>query len=298
MRRRDLLAAALAAFPLSAARPGRDRLSVITDEIGTLDEAIQFAKHHRLKWLEIRAYLPIPDAELKMMRKKMDDAGIRVSFLNSALLKFTLPGTTAVSPEDFYENLYKKAGLTPEKLYAQREETLKHSIHSAQVLGVKLIRGFTFWRTDHPSALLPRLAEAYQGMVEVAKKEGITICVENEYSTNVATSAESVALLQKVPGLMLNWDPQNSLKIGEKDVFPQGYSRLPKNRILNVQAKAEGLIGPGEPVDWKGIFQALDRDGYQGCIGLETHTHKSKAENLAASHRCIERMLEISGEKS
>ncbi len=299
MRRRDLLIAALAAFPLSAAaKLGRDRLSVITDEIGTFDEAIEFAKQHRLKWLEIRAYLPIPDAELKMMRRKLDDAGIRVSFLNSALLKFTLPGTNPLAPEEYYESLYRKAGLTPEKLYADREETLKHTIHSAQVMGVKLIRGFTFWRTAEPAKLLSRLAEAYQGMVETAKKQGITICVENEYSTNVATSDEVVALLNRVPGLMLNWDPQNSVRIGEKDAFPAGYAKLPKDRLLNVQVKAEGLIGPGESVDWKGIFQALNRDGYQGCIGLETHTHKSKAENIAASHRCIERMVEIAGEKS
>lgn len=271
---------------------------MISDEIGTLDEAIAFAHHHQLKWLEIRAYLPIPDPELKLMRRKLDDAGLRVSFLNSALLKFTLPGTVALSPEESYEKLYAKEGLTPEKLYAQREETLKHSIHSAQILGVDLLRGFTFWRTKNPSALLPRLAEAYQGMVEVAKKQSVKICVENEYSTNVATSAESAALLKKVPDLMLNWDPQNSVRIGEKDAFPNGYAKLPKNRILNVQVKAEGLIGPGEPVDWEGILKALDRDGYRGCIGLETHTHQTPAQNLAASHRCIERMLELSSGKS
>lgn len=298
MRRRDLLAAALATLPLSAARLGRDRLSILSDEIGTLDEAIAFAQKHQLKWLEIRAYRPIPDAELKLTRRKLDDAGLGVSFFNSALLKFTLPGTTAISTEDFYEKLYAKNGLTPEKLYAQREETLKHTIHSAQALGVKLIRGFTFWRTADPVALMPRLIDAYRGMTAAAAKEGITLCVENEYSTNTGTTAETVALMRKVPGLMLNWDPQNAVKLGEKDIFPNGYTKIPKGRLANVQVKAEGLIGPGEPVDWTGIFKALNRDGYPGKIGLETHTLKGPEVNVPASHRSIEKMAELLDERS
>lgn len=298
MTRRDLFALALTSLPLRSASLGRDRLSVLSDEIGTLDEAIAFAKQHKLKWLEIRAYRPFPDAELKEMRRKLDDAGLGVSFYNSALLKFTLPGTAAAAKEDFYENLYAKAGLTPERLYAEREETLKRTIHSAHALNVRLIRGFTFWRTKDPAAMLPQLVDAYHGMVEVAKKNGITLCVENEYSTNAGTTAEAVALLNEVPGLMLNWDPQNSATLGETDVYPAGYAKIPKGRIANVQIKAEGLIGPGNPIDWAGIFTSLAKDGYQGCIGLETHTLKGASVNVPASHKCVERMLELAGDKS
>lgn len=304
MNRRQLLGLAITALNARAAtRFDRSRLSILTDEIGTLDEAIAFAKEYRLKWVELRAYRPIPDAELKLTKKKLDDAGLGVSFFNSALLKYTLPGTVAVAKEDFYENLYKKEGLTPEKLYARREEDLKHAMHSAHALGVKRLRAFGFWRIADPASMRDRLVDAFAGMVSTAKKEGIEICLENEFSTNAGTTAETVAVLDKVPGLMLNWDPQNSVSLGDK-VFPEGYAKLPKKRIANVQLKAEGLLGPGwggdatpKPVDWTGIFGALARDGYAGCFGLETHTLKGGEINVNASHRSMKKMLELVGEK-
>jgi sugar phosphate isomerase/epimerase len=302
MTRRTLLASALGAA-LRAAPVTRNRLSVLSDEIGTLDEAIAFAKQYRLKWLEVRAYRPFQPAQIAEMKKKLDDAGIGVSFYNSALLKFTMPGTVAVAKEDFYEKLYALEGLTPEKLYAEREDTLKRTIDAALALNVRKIRGFTFWRTAEPAKMLPRLVEAYQGMVAVAKKSGVTICVENEYSTNTGTSAETAALVEKVPGLMINWDPQNSVNLGETDVYPRGYAQIPKWRIANVQIKAEGLLGPGwggdaapKPVDWPGIFQALESAGYKGVYGLETHTLKPAAINVPASHRSMQKMLELAGE--
>ncbi len=296
LTRRRALSLTLAALPLRSASMDRTRLSILTDEIGTLDEAIVFAKHHRLKWVEIRAYRPASAATLKDMRRKLDDAGLGVSFYNSALLKFTLPGTAAVAKEDFYENLYAREGLTPEKLYAQRDDTLKRTIEAAHALGVSRIRGFTFWRVADPAALLPRLSEAYSGMVAEAAKSRIVLCVENENATNTATTAETVALLERVPGLQLNWDPQNSVSRGEKGVFPLGYSLIPKTRLANIQVKAEGLIGPGNPVDWAGIFRALRKDGYEGCVGLETHTLKGPEVNVPASHKCMERMIELAGE--
>jgi sugar phosphate isomerase/epimerase len=294
MTRRTLLASAIGAALRAAVT--RDRLSVLADEIGTLDEAIAFAKQYKLKWLEVRAYRPFPAATIAGMKTKLDDAGIGVSFYNSALLKFTLPGTTAVATEEFYENLYALAGLTPDKLYAEREETFKRTIDAALALGVNKIRGFTYWRTADPASMLPRLVAEYKSMVAVAKKSGVTLCVENEYSTNTGTTEETVALIEKVPGLMLNWDPQNSVALGERDVFPNGYRQIPKWRIANVQLKAAGLIGPGEPVDWPGIFKALERDGYKGIFGLETHTLKGPEINVPASHASMKKMLELAGE--
>jgi sugar phosphate isomerase/epimerase len=299
LHRRHFLATALGALQARAGQKfDRGRLSVLTDEIGTFDEAIAFAKQYKLKWLEVRAYRPKTAAELAEMKKKLDAAGLGVSFYNAALLKFTYPGTKPVKFEDFYENLYKKNGLTPEKLFAQREADLQGAIDSAKTLGVSKIRTFTYWRVADPSSLLPQLAETLQQMTAVAKKQGVELCVENEHSTNTGTTAETVALLKKVPGLKLNWDPQNSVSAGEKDVFPKGYHSLPKGVLANVQLKAEGLIGPGEPLDWQGIFRTLEDDGYSGNFGLETHTLKGAAINVPASHKCMQKMLELAGERS
>ncbi len=299
MTRRQLLAAAIAALPVRAAsRFDRSRLSILTDEIGTLDQAITFAQQYKLSFVELRAYRPWTREELTATKKKLDAAGLRVSFFNSALLKYTRPGTTAVKWEDFYEDLYKKAGLTPEKMEATREQDLEWAIQSAKALGAPALRTFGYWRVADPGSQVEHLVSSLSRMVKQAAGSGVTVCLENELATNVATSAEAATILNRVPGLMLNWDPQNSANAGEASVFPDGFAKFPRNRIANVQLKAEGLLGmdltgPANKIDWPGIFAALERDGYAGRFGLETHTLKGPEVNIPASHRSVRRMLEL-----
>ncbi|HUQ94613.1 MAG TPA: TIM barrel protein, partial [Bryobacteraceae bacterium] len=116
--------------------------------------------------------------------------------------------------------------------------------------------------------------------------------IETEFATNVATSEEMRDLLLKLPSkaIGINWDPQNSLVL-EPDVFPQGYRKLPRERILNVQIKAEGLFGKNK-LDWASILRTLDADGYQGMFGLETH-HGGGPENHAMSHKCMDELVRL-----
>ena len=282
----------------------RSCLSVLTDEVGPdIKSAIAFCKRYKLRWVELRVstdhnlmYDALSIAQLKEAAKQLSDAGLRISFLNTAMLKYTLPGTVAVKSEDWYENMYKRLGLTPEKMLAERKQSLERALTAAQILGVKQIRSFTFWRVANPASVYPRLKELFQEMEAPAKKAGVRILVENEYSTNVATSDETVAFLKLLPSNQfgLNWDPQNSASAGEA-VFPAGYNKLPKARIANVQLKAEGLglLGTGNPLDCGGIIRALYKDGYKGLIGLETHSEKPPAENVPISHKCIEKLIEL-----
>src|SRR6266545_6570650 len=98
MTRRELLATALGAPLISGkARFDRTRISAITDEIGkTPEDAIAFAKEYGLKWIELRShpvlrkeYAFLSEPELKAARASFDAAGLRVSFMNTGLMKFT-----------------------------------------------------------------------------------------------------------------------------------------------------------------------------------------------------------------
>ncbi len=302
MFRRDFLPALLAgagSLARAASNFDRSRLSIFTDEIGTLDAAIAFARQYRLQYVELRAYRPRPDREWRETRQRLDDAGLKVSFFNSALLKYTLPGTTAVKWEDFYENLYRAEGMTPEKLFARRDEDLDGALRAAEILGAPAIRTFAFWRVAEPGALTARLADLLGPMAERASRAKVALALENEFATNCGTTAETMAVLDRVPGLRLNWDPQNSVALGEK-VYPDGLARIPVGRLANVQIKAEGLIGFGgaPKLDWAGIFTRLAAGGYRGCFGLETHTLKGPEVNIPASHDCLKAMLRLVGEAS
>ena len=271
-----------------------------------LSDAIGFAKQYRLSWVELRGetgagyYDAMPADKLKEAARKLADNGLRCGFLNSALLKFTLPGTVAVKSESFYENLWKSKGWTPESMWTDRMSTLNRCLDAAELLGTKQLRSFTFWRVDNPRSTFPKLKEALHEMGEAAAKRGCRILVENELACNMASSAETAALLKtlKSPGIALNWDPQNSVAYDTAGVYPAGLKLLPHKRIANVQLKAEGLIGPGPKIDWQGIVNDLHKAGYTGLYGLETHTLKGPAINIPASHKCLEAMLRLVGENA
>src|SRR5258708_26815943 len=105
MTRRELLAASAAAFASPMWAKGgidKSRISAITDEIGlSTPEAIAFAHFYGLQNVEIRnpaekgrkEYALLPEKEIKADADLFAKEGLKVSFVNTSLLKFTWPGT-------------------------------------------------------------------------------------------------------------------------------------------------------------------------------------------------------------
>src|SRR5439155_3358947 len=105
MRRREPLAGALTvvSLPAKATKSDRSRLSAISDEIRrTPQAAIDFAKQYDLQFLELRnvpggkEYSFLPEDQVKEAAADFASNGIRISFMNSSLLKFAWPGTEPV----------------------------------------------------------------------------------------------------------------------------------------------------------------------------------------------------------
>jgi len=302
MTRRELLAALVAATAARADSGAKmSHISAINDEIGlTFDETVAFAKQYGIQWVELRsAQVPgklrycetLAGADLRDFRKRLDDSGLRASVLDSSLLKSVLPGTVSEKREDFYVRYFAEMGLDDAALFRNRLDMLKRTIDVAHGLGTREIRVFSFWRVTDPTPHFPKIADVLAEMADIAAKENCRLLIENEGSCNVATSAETAEILRLVPskGLGLNYDPQNSMPI-EAQPFPEGYAKLPKNRIGNVHVKAEGLFGPKRPLDWGAIMHAMLSGGYIGRFSLETHRgHNS--DNVKASHQCMEKMI-------
>src|SRR5580704_17318930 len=104
MTRRELLVGTLGAASLPAkTKNDRSRISAISDEIGKSPQAsIDFAKQYDLQFLELRnvpggkEYSFLPEDEVKQAAADFARNGIRISFMNSSLLKFPWPGTEGV----------------------------------------------------------------------------------------------------------------------------------------------------------------------------------------------------------
>src|ERR1035438_2330388 len=103
MTRRELLAgAACAAFAtplLAKTRIDASRISAITDEIGlSTEESIAFAHHYGMQNVEIRnppgkkEYFQLPEADIKADAALFAREGLKVTFVNTSLLKFSWPG--------------------------------------------------------------------------------------------------------------------------------------------------------------------------------------------------------------
>ena len=109
-------------------------------------------------------------------------------------------------------------------------------------------------------------------MAEIAARDKMQLLVENEGACNVVTCAEVAEFLKLLPqkNVGFNWDPLNGTSQKETP-FPDGYALLPKKRIWNVQMKGHSLLDEERKLDWRSIFAQLDKDGYRGCAGLETH---------------------------
>lgn len=310
MTRRDLLAAAAAAcaLPLHArSHFDKTRISAITDEIGlSTDESIAFAHQYGLTHVEIRnpagskkEYFTLPEAEVKADAVRFQQGGLKVSFVNTSLLKFTWPGMEPARKRQETPEARDKRLAAEQARWDRRMDDLDKAIRCAQIMGCNKVRVFAGTRTAEPEATFNRVAEIIGGeMAAVAEKEKIYLLIENEGSQNVGTSAELAKILEKIPSKWVgcNWDPHNAY--GKETSYPDGYSVLPKKRILNVQVKGKGVIPASkEKEDWKAIMQALDKDDYKGEIGLETHIFERDVPEFgtltAAAHTSMDEIMRI-----
>lgn len=268
---------------LAKSRLDRSHISAITDEIGmTTPESIEFAKKYGLQWVEVREirekkkeFTYAPEADVKEIAASLAANKLKVSFMNTSLLKFTWPGMEpARAPRNDTPERREKRLVAEKEKFDRRMEDLDKAIAVAKILGCDKIRVFTGTRTADARATYPRIVEVISPMVDAAAKHKIHLLVENEASQNMATSEEIGILVPmfKSPWLGYNWDPNNAHTAKEVP-FPDGYKKLPIDRMMNAQMKARDLLPdyPNDNIPWHDIMENLQKDGYKQRIGLETH---------------------------
>jgi sugar phosphate isomerase/epimerase len=281
--RRELLAgtAACAATLWARSHWDRSRISAITDEIGnTADDAADFAHDAGMLFVEVRnqpgtdrEYFTGREADMKAAATHLANENLKVSVVDTSLLKFAWPGSQAAPDQARWD---------------RRMEDLQKALHCAQIMGADKVRIFAGTRAADPASMLQRMADAVAEMAAEAEKQKITLLLENEPGTNVADCAELAAVMKLVPSkwVGIDWKPA-----------PDGYASLPKKRILNVRVPAASLM-PGRPehMNWRAILMALDKDGYGGRITLEVGAAGDK--KLDAARDSLDELVHIVREVS
>lgn len=299
LTRRHLLsgAAAAASIPfLRAVERSGFRLAVTTDEIDeNLLEALRFLGRFRIPYAEIRNLggkynTEQPLDEIRKARKLLDEHRIETCILDTGFFKVPLPPENAAGQRKLDEQW----------------ALLDAAMERAEILGTDRIRvfAFTYGTSETPDPKhFPRIFELVQEASRRARARHLRLALENVGNSYVATAEHSARLLKAVSGdsLGLTWDPNNSAASGDPRPYPDGYKLLDPARIFHVHfrdyrhlpdGKTEWCgVGEGE-FDHAGQLRALQNDGYQGAISLETH-YTIDGNKAKASEASLKGLLDV-----
>lgn len=313
--------AGLAGLAGSATPPAsslsRFKLGVISDEFSKdFEEALKTMKAFGLEWVEIRTVWGVYNTEatpeqVKRIKELLGQYGFKVSVIDTALYKCTLPGT---------ENVVGEKDAYP---YSGQMDLLKRAIERGKALGTDKLRVFAFWRTAHPEALSGRISDELSKAAELAAQSQMRLVLEDEGSCNVGTGHELAHMLGLVraPNFGANWDVGNGYWHGEVS-YPNGYAALDKKRIWNIhlkdahcgaavtsEKKAEAfrkqservtetsrchtaIVGTGQ-VDLQGQLRALLADNYEGTMSLEPEYEAPGVPHFEGTRRSLAALLKI-----
>jgi len=286
---------------------GIENVCFITDEYSqNLEEAIGFAKEFGVTQVEVRGaydkYCFLHETErLKEIHGKLKDAGLRVALLDTPILKCIAPGFEPA--EHVLDDIAAADPGFPiphEEQFPRAMEFLEKAIETAKIFETDKIRVFSFWRIDKPARIRSLLIDKLSEAAEVAAKDGMTLCIENEGACNVATCEETMSVLDRVPSNVgVIWDVLNGEWAGEL-AYPVGYETLDAARIEHMHLKdhkpdANGkrsVVAVGEGLlPYPDIFRALARDGYGGALSMETH-FRIDGSRQEASRRSMRGILD------
>lgn len=276
---------------------------MITDQVNLdLSRVLgTFYREYQLHWAEIRylkldgrtqyVYSDGTPAQLKEIKRRMNDADVKLSVLDTAIFKITLPGTVPTGESPAYVDPVQNN-------FSRQMDDLKRAADAAHVLGAQKIRIFTFRRIAQPSSIFSRIVEELGKAILIAKQHDITLLVENEYDCNVGTGEEIAKLFKTIPDrrLMHNWDPCNAYMMGEQP-FPKVWGQIDHSRISHIHLKdALGKewkpIGKGE-IDFAGQFQALKSLKYSETLSLETRYKDQVDDQYASSMESMDGLVRV-----
>ncbi|HJZ63645.1 MAG TPA: sugar phosphate isomerase/epimerase family protein [Candidatus Acidoferrum sp.] len=293
MKRRELLqtaslaagALALPKWALAAALAKVNsvfQLSVISDEISQdFGHALEVAANEfGLGFVELRGLwkkniVNLDEKEIAEAKALLAKYDLKVTDIASPLFKVDWPG----APKSKFSP--KAISYGSNYTFEQQDEVLERSIAAAKAFGTNKVRMFDFWQLEDDKPYRDAMDAKLREFADKAAKKDIILLLENEYECNSATGAQSARTLAAVPNknFMLNWDPGNAAAASET-AFPDGYAKIPKDRIGHVHLKdvihqpdgkfAWAAMGKGT-IQFVEQFKALARDGYHGTMSLETH---------------------------
>lgn len=163
-----------------------------------IDEQIKAMKENKLDGLEIRNVdgvniAEISDSKAKEVRKKLDDACLRVWTIGSPI------GKIDIEKDNF----------------TLHTEKFKCTLELADILGAENIRLFSFFTpAENRDSYKDKVIERLGTFCEIAKGSGITLCHENEKGIYGDTPERCLEIHKALPEIKAIFDPANYVQCG------------------------------------------------------------------------------------
>lgn len=242
--------------------------SAFADEAGSsLEEQIAALQRNGIGYIEPRmidgkSFLSLSEEELGKMRKKLDDAGIRVYSLGSPIGKYPIHEDFEIHKKDFHK-----------------------ALRAAEILGAKRMRIFSFYvKQDELAACRDEVLSRMRYMLEEAKKVDIILCHENESLIYGQMPGEVKDLLTALPGLRGVYDAANYI-MNDADAAEGMAVTLPSLEYMHIKDASyqEKMILPAGEGDGDIAKRLLEIDAAKdGAVTLTLEPHLKVFDGFAA----------------
>ena len=193
-----------------------------------IDEQIKAMKENKLDGLEIRNVdgvniSRITKEKAEEVRKKLDDAGLRVWTIGSPI------GKIDIEKDDF----------------TLHTEKFKRTLELADILGAENIRLFSFFTpAENRDSYKDKVIERLGAFCEIAKGSGITLCHENEKGIYGDIPERCLEIHKALPEMKAIFDPANYVQC-EVDTLKAWEMIKPYVKYLHIKdALADGKVVP------------------------------------------------------
>ncbi len=236
-------------------------LSAFADEAGkAIEEQIAALKENGIDYIEPRniggkGVLDLTKEELIALKAKLDENGIKVNSLGSPIGKYNIS-------DDFAPHL----------------ELTKKAIETCKILETENMRMFSFFTSQEElSENRDEVIRRLRIMTEEAKKEGITLCHENESRIYGQMPSEVADLLTSVEGLGGIFDPAN-YRMNDADTIDGINATLINFKYMHIKDaifSTQTIVPAGEGEGKIGEILDIVNEKVDGVVylTLEPHLH-------------------------
>lgn len=302
---------------ISGVAPLSFRLSLVLEEVSAdFEQALAVARALNIHDVEFgslggQGIDLVPMSELAKARRLLDKYEMRVQVIAGPAFKIVYLGSVPLEH------------IEQEPHFQEHLQMLRIQLAAACFFDAPLARVFSFRREGmvamgnpsprhphggaFPEEMQEKVARALTLACQEAEKAQVRLGLENVRSCWGDSGHNTALILERVnsPWLSVIWDPANGFVCGEEDAYPAGYEAV-KPTIAHVHLKdaviedpARGLIrweriGDGD-VGLAAQVAALQADGYNGCVSIETHWSppgKSKERNTRHTYEGLIEILE------